>query len=95
MPYTGKMADHLEERATSTNCIPNGMRQNYASFTVLLINDNEKMNSCNAARTFRVSEVNVRRWRQQKERMINMIELKMFHCTQAWLLSGAKQKVVA
>jgi hypothetical protein len=42
MPHTGKMADHLEKRVMSTSCISTGIRQNYASFTVLLINDIEK-----------------------------------------------------
>jgi len=52
--------------------VPNGIRQSYdAKFKLMVINCAKK-NSCNTARKFSSVAVNVQRWNEQKQKLINV-----------------------
>jgi hypothetical protein len=49
------------------------IKQGYnPNFKLMLNNHAVKSNKCNAARKLRVSETNIQKWRQHKEKVINM-----------------------
>lgn len=61
-----------EKRGTSRTQIPAGERRSYdANFKLMVINHAELTSNNEAGRKFGVSECNVRRWRQMKDRLKN------------------------
>jgi hypothetical protein len=59
------MVDYTEMRATSVSRILNGIRANYdVNIKLILMNHAKITNSCNAAKELRVSDANIRMWRQ-------------------------------
>jgi hypothetical protein len=65
------MAGHVQMSATSPSCVPNGIKQSYeAKFKLTVINYAKKTSNCNTATKFSVVEANIRRWRQQEQKLI-------------------------
>jgi len=52
--------------------IPNGIRQSYDAKLKLTVINCDKKNSSNIARKFSSVEVNVQRWKELKQKMINV-----------------------
>jgi hypothetical protein len=53
--------------------ISKGMRHSYdANFKTVVIKYAEKTNNCEAARKYSVSEANIQRWKQQKQKLKNV-----------------------
>jgi hypothetical protein len=68
-----KMSGHAEKRTTRTTCVPNGIDRSYdMKYTLIVINYAEKTNNCNATRTFCVEEANVQRWKEPKQKLIDL-----------------------
>ena len=65
------MSDHVQKTATGTTCILNGIRRSYdAKFKLMVLNYEEKTNNCNAERKFSVVEANIRRGKEQKQKLL-------------------------
>jgi hypothetical protein len=61
-----KMVNNMEMRARSVSHILNGIRTSYnVNLKLMLMNHTEITNNCTAAIEFRVSDANIRMWRQQ------------------------------
>jgi transposase-like protein len=66
------MSGHAGKKDRSATRVQNAIRRSYdAKFKVTVINYAEKKNNCSAARKFGVAEVNLRRWREQKQKLQN------------------------
>jgi hypothetical protein len=62
------MGDRFERKGEMASQIPKSMRWSYdADFKLMVIKHAEETNNCAMARKFCVAELNVRRWRKQKE----------------------------
>jgi hypothetical protein len=60
--------------------IPNGIRQSDDAKLKLMVINCAKKNNCNRARTFGSVDVNVRRWKDQKQKLINVnLTIKSFN----------------
>jgi transposase-like protein len=68
------MADNVEKRGTSAKGnISKGMRCSYdANFKIMVFKHAEQTNSCEVARKYSVSEANIRRWKQQKQKLTSV-----------------------
>ena len=70
--YSTKMSGHVEKKAASVKCFPNGIEQGCdARSKLMVINYNEIMNNCSATKKISVSEANIWSWRRQKQKLIN------------------------
>jgi hypothetical protein len=66
------MSGHAGKKDKCATRIQNAIRRSYdAKFKVTVINYAEKTNNCSAARKLGVAEANVRRWREQKQKLRN------------------------
>lgn len=66
------MSDCIEKRGMMKSQIGKGIRKSYDSnFKIMVIRAAEVTNNCTAARKFGITENNVSRWRQQKEKLLN------------------------
>jgi hypothetical protein len=66
------MSEHAGKKDTSATRVRNAIRRSYdAKCKVTAINYAEKTNNCSAARKFGVAEANLRRRREQKEKLRN------------------------
>jgi transposase-like protein len=55
-----------------------GLRRSYDSnFKLMVIREAEKTNNCAASRKFSITENNVRRWQQQKDKLSNARSTRM------------------
>ena len=65
------MSDYIETHRSRKNQQNQGIRRSYDScFKVMVLRAAEETNNCAAARKFKVTENNVRRWRLQKRELL-------------------------
>ena len=65
-----RQADHLETSGSKVGQVNKQQRRSYdANFKIMVVNKAESSNNCQAAKTFGVTECNVRRWRAEKQRL--------------------------
>jgi hypothetical protein len=82
------------EKATKMKSIPNGIRQSYDAKLKLTVINCAKKNSSNTARKFSTVEVNVRRWKEQKQ-MINVNSTrKSFNDPKQGYFQQSEQEIV-
>jgi hypothetical protein len=68
----GQGNDFVEKCESTSSQISSGSKRRYhANFKMMAINYAEVTNNCAAGRKFDVTEANVRRWRQTKEKLRN------------------------
>jgi hypothetical protein len=67
------MAGLMKQKAPSASYIPDGIRQRYnARFELMMINYTKNATNFKPVRKFIVAEANIRRWRQQKQTLLNV-----------------------
>ena len=67
-----KKSDSISFSGTMNSQISSGSRRSYdVNFKLMVIREAEATNNCAAGRKFGIPEVNIRKWRQIKEKLRN------------------------
>ncbi|XP_053146159.1 uncharacterized protein LOC128342625 isoform X3 [Hemicordylus capensis] len=96
-PMNFEMADHVEKKGTNAKGkVTQGIRRTYdAHFKLMVALYAEETNNCEAGRKYHVTEANVRRWRQSKQKLAHAASTrKSFSGPKIGRFHGIEEQVV-